>query len=290
MAQPNNPKSGRLATTDDFEDGLTIGLDEMLRLTSNHALNVNDAWAEGNTDTAFAINNFVGVQRSHRANDWNFGWVDLAAQGRGTYVYLPGDPYLIQNLTVPKTERRQVATVPVTNTTSVPVTTSVRYTETESQTTTITKSWAIGLKIKTDFELFQHKFSFEASFNTSQTEENSQATTTSTEFTATVAVPANSSYELDVHQETTTQTCLYGLDVVIGSDNPQGSVGKATSNQSTWDRFFRIEDILKGREKQTAKYQIDITNVVTKIELNNTAPDKPSADGAKVIGKERRSV
>ncbi|RUS13123.1 hypothetical protein BC937DRAFT_86300 [Endogone sp. FLAS-F59071] len=285
MAQPNNPKSGRLAEREDFD------LDDMLRRTSNQALNITDAWAQGNTDGAFAINNFVGVQRSHRANDWNDGWVDLTTwkPPYSTYVYLPGDPYLIENLTVPKIERQQVATIPVTNTTSEPITTSVTYTETESQTTTITKAWAIGLKIDTKFELFGHTFGFEASFNTSNTEETSKNTTSSTEFTATVAVPANSSYELDVYQEITTQTCLYGLDVAIGSDNPLGSLGKATQNQSTWDRFFLIENILENGGKQQAKYQIDITNVVTKIELKNTAPSGPSPSEAKIISNERRS-
>jgi hypothetical protein len=259
MTQPNNPMSGRRATKEDFEDSLGLSLQDMLNLTSNHALNCNDAWAEGNTDAAFAINNFVGVQRSHKDNDWNYGWVDLANQGHGTYVYLPGDAYLIQNLTVPKIDKRHVASIPVTNSTSSPVTTGVKYTETELQSTTITDSWKIGLKVTTDFTLFGHKFGFEASFEKGNTEANTKTTTTSSEFTATVAVPANANYELDVYQETTTQTCLYGLDVALGSDHPQGSLGKATYNQGIWDTFFRIEDVLKGREKQTAKYQIVVT-------------------------------
>ncbi|KAF9116010.1 hypothetical protein BGX30_006092, partial [Mortierella sp. GBA39] len=267
----------RLATKEDFENGLNLSLQDMLDLTSNHALNCNDAWAIGDTDNAFAINDFVGVQRSHAPNDWNYGWVNLFEGGHGTYVYMLGDPYLIKNLTDLKIDRENIATVPVTNSTSSPITTGVKYTETESQATTITKAWAIGLKLSTEFELLGHKFSLETSFKTSSEEANSKSTSTSSEFTAEVAVPPNSVYELLVYQEISTQTRLYGLDLALGSDHPEGSLGKATQSQGTWDTFFRIESVLKGKEKQTIQYQVDVTDVVTKIELKNGTPS-PSSD------------
>jgi hypothetical protein len=282
--QPNNPRTGRLATVDDFENGLNVKLDELLRLTSNHALNCNDAWAEGNTDSAFAINDFVGVQRSHRSNDWNFGWVNLAGRDHGTYVYMPGDPYLIRNLSDKKVDLEQIATVPVTNSTPSSVTTGVQYTETEAQTATITKAWAIGLKLSTTFKLLGHEFGLEASFDTSRQEENSKSTSTSSAFTATMEVPAKSIYELLVFQETTTQTRLYGLDLLVGSDNPEGGVAKASTRQDVWDLFFRIEDILKGREKQKIQYQVDVTEVVTKVELKKVESGQAGA-AATIISK-----
>ncbi|KAK3838961.1 MAG: hypothetical protein J3R72DRAFT_423156 [Linnemannia gamsii] len=147
---------------------------------------------------------------------------------------MPGDPYLIKNLTDLKINREHITTVPVTNSTSLTVTTG-----------------AIGLKLSTTFNLLGHKLSLKSSFNTSSTEANSKSTSTSSKFAAAVAVPANSVYELNVYQETSIQTRLYGLDLVLVSDHPKGSLGKATHNQGIWDTFFRIEDVLKSREKQT---------------------------------------
>jgi hypothetical protein len=60
---------------------------------------------------------------------------------------------------------------------------------------------------------------------------------------------------------------MYGLDLLIGSDNPGGSIGKATQNQSTWDRWFRWEDLFPDHVKQTAKFMVQTTHIVTNVEL-----------------------
>ena len=58
-----------------------MDLDAWLRTTDTvrKAHKLGDAWAQGNTDCAFRINDVTGVQRSHRANDWNYWGGDLAA-------------------------------------------------------------------------------------------------------------------------------------------------------------------------------------------------------------------
>jgi hypothetical protein len=104
----NDPRSGRLITTADL-DRIGLNLQLMLNLTNNNTLRCPDAWAQGNTDAAFACNNFVGVQRSHRDNDYNYGWVDFSAE-RGTYLYTPGEAYLMQQITKPVTGSVEIAT------------------------------------------------------------------------------------------------------------------------------------------------------------------------------------
>jgi hypothetical protein len=60
---------------------------------------------------------------------------------------------------------------------------------------------------------------------------------------------------------------MYGLDLLVGSDNPGGSIGKATQNQSTWDRWFRWEDLFPDHVKSTAKFMVQTTHIVTNVEL-----------------------
>ena len=93
----NDPRSGRLITTDDlYKMGLDLQL--MLNLTNNNTLKCPDAWAQGNTDAAFACNNFVGVQRSHSSNEYRYDWVNFSAD-RGLYIYTPGEAYVMQQIT-----------------------------------------------------------------------------------------------------------------------------------------------------------------------------------------------
>ncbi|KAJ9114734.1 hypothetical protein QFC22_005610 [Naganishia vaughanmartiniae] len=267
----NNPKSGRLATTEDFEQALGIDLQAMLNLTSNHALNTSDAWASGNTDNAFAINNFVGVQRSHRDNDWNYGWIDLANEGRGTYVYMPLDPYVIKPLTPLKLETAKVATIPIKNTGHSTAEITQSYTETESQTTSIIQSTTVGLKMTAEIDILGSKFGFEASMEATNSKENSKTKESSSTTTIAVSVPANSECLLEVTQYTSSQVIEYGLDLVVGSDNPTGSIGKCTgTDQGRWDKFWRVEDVLKGREKQTVIYQVETVSVKTNVDISDS--------------------
>lgn len=271
QSQPNDPRSGRLVTTADF-DSIGLDLQAMLNTTNPNVLHINDAWAITNTDCAFACNNFVGVQRSHRDNDYNFGWVDFS-RDRGTYVYTPHDPYIIQVLTNPATDIKEIATIQIPNSTPVPLTVTKTYQEEEIEATRILNCWSVSLTLSASFEMAGNKFELETSFDQSREDETSKSKSTTTSISTEVSVPPTSDYTLHVMQFTTKQTVMYGLDLVIGSDNPDGSIGKVTRDQSNWDRWFKWEDIAPDHVKQTAKYMVETTHAVTKVELRPTSPE-----------------
>jgi hypothetical protein len=261
----NDPRSGRLITTNDL-DRIGLNLQLMLNLTNNNTLRCPDAWAQGNTDAAFACNNFVGVQRSHRDNDYNYGWVDFSAE-RGTYLYTPGEAYLMQQITKPVTGSVEIATIPVSNTSSEPVTVTETYAEESTDSARILDSWSTSITLKTQFKMFEQGFELEGSLEKGNEAETTKATTKSSTVAIQITVPPKSSSSLHVTRITTKQTVMYGLDLLIGSDNPGGSIGKATSNQGTWDRWFRFEDISPDHVKQTAKFMVETNHIVTNVEL-----------------------
>jgi hypothetical protein len=261
----NDPRSGRLITTDDLNK-MGLDLQLMLNSTSNNTLKCPDAWAQGNTDAAFACNNFVGVQRSHRANDYNYGWVDFSAE-RGLYIYTPGEAYLMQQITQPATDVCEIATIPVTNTSSDSVTVTETYQEETTQSARILDSWSSTVTFKAQFKMFDQGFELEGSLQKGNESETTKATTKTSSVAIQITAPPNSSSSLHVTRTTTKQTVMYGLDLLIGSDNPGGSIGKATQNQSTWDRWFKWEDLFPDHVKQTAKFMVQTTHIVTNVEL-----------------------
>lgn len=285
----NDPRSGRLITTADL-DRIGLNLQLMLNLTNNNTLRCPDAWAQGNTDTAFACNNFVGVQRSHRDNDYNFGWVDFSAE-RGTYLYTPGEAYLMQQITQPVTQVFEIATIPVSNTSSDPVTVTETYQEETTESARILDSWSTSLTLKTKFTMFEQGFELEGSLEKGNESETSKATTKSSTVAIQITVPPKSSSSLHVTRTTSKQTVMYGLDLLIGSDNPGGSIGKATQNQGTWDRWFKWEDISPDHVKQTAKFMVETTQIVTNVELRaNSSTKLQGSAGAKILSQTRPFV
>lgn len=285
----NDPRSGRLITTADL-DRIGLNLQLMLNLTNNNTLRCPDAWAQGNTDTAFACNNFVGVQRSHRDNDYNFGWVDFSTE-RGTYLYTPGEAYLMQQITQPVTQVFEIATIPVSNTSSDPVTVTETYQEETTESARILDSWSTSLTLKTKFTMFEQGFELEGSLEKGNESETSKATTKTSTVAIQITVPPKSSSSLHVTRTTSKQTVMYGLDLLIGSDNPGGSIGKATQNQSTWDRWFKWEDISPDHVKQTAKFMVETTHIVTNVELRaNSSTKLQGSAGAKILSQTRPFV
>ena len=255
----------------------------MLNITNNRALNCPDAWAQGNTDAAFACNNFVGVQRSHSSNDYNYGWVDVQAE-RGTYLYTPGEAYIMQQITQPVTEVLEIATIPVANSSTEATTVTETYQEETTESARILDSWSSTLTLKTEFKMFGQGFELEGSLTKGNESETSKATTKSSSVAIQITVPPKSSSSLHVTRITSKQTVMYGLDLMIGSDNPTGSIGKATQNQGTWDRWFRWEDVAKDHVKQTAKFMVETNHVVTNVEL------RPNVNKAALKAGERPAV
>ncbi|GAB7326064.1 hypothetical protein MBLNU13_g10094t1 [Cladosporium sp. NU13] len=261
----NDPRSGRLITEDDLNK-MGLDLQLMLNLTNSNRLKCPDAWAQGNTDAAFVCNNFVGVQRSHRSNDYNYGWVDFSAE-RGTYIYTPGEAYLMQQITKPVTDVCEIATIPVTNTSSESAMVTETYAEETTQSARILDSWSTTLTFKAQFKMFDQGFELEGSLQKGNESETTKATTRNSSVSIQITAPPNSNSSLHVTRTTTKQTVMYGLDLLVGSDNPGGSIGKATQNQNTWDRWFKWEDIFPDHVKQTAKFMVQTTHIVTNVEL-----------------------
>lgn len=74
-------------TKDDLEK--VTDLDTWLRETDIHKLNTggqNDAWSITNTNRAFKVNDVVGVERSHRRNDWIYDGIDASTIAQPTDI------------------------------------------------------------------------------------------------------------------------------------------------------------------------------------------------------------
>ena len=262
----SQPESGRLATHEDLES-LGFDLQTWLNMTSPGALKCGDAWAEGNTDMAFSFNNCTAIQRSHRDNDWNFFGIDLARDGHGTYVYVPKEPFLIEELAPPEVDTEELDTIPVSNTTSDAMEVKEQYEETEGQETTLTNTEHFGLVVESSIDIEGFSFSLSASFDTTRQEENKKSNITKRMLEVPIQVPAHSTRTLKITKETTTKQSLYGVDIEISSNHPQGGIAKAPNDKGRWELFFKIEDVTGGRNKQTAKYKVISKHVVTRVNL-----------------------
>jgi len=256
----------------------------MLNLTNPNVLHCEDAWARGNTDTAFACNNFVGVQRSSRSNDYNFGWVNFSAE-RGTYLYTPGEAYLMQQITNPVTEVVEVAKILLPNSGAEPLHVTQTYQEETTEIARILDSWATNLTLQTEFKMFGQDFELEGSLQKGNESETTKSTTKKSPVTVPLVVPPNSSSVFHVMRVTTKQEVLYGLDLFIGSDNPGGSIGKAGQVQDRWNRWFKWEDVAPDHKKQTAKYRVECTSIVTKVELRSIRTSLKGTGGAQAQGQ-----
>lgn len=66
------PESGTLATPDDLSQ--MRSLDEWLTLLKPDKLHITDTWNEGSTLSAFAFNDWMGVEKRHASNVWVNDW------------------------------------------------------------------------------------------------------------------------------------------------------------------------------------------------------------------------
>jgi hypothetical protein len=262
----SQPESGRLATHEDLES-LGFDLQTWLNMTSPGVLKCGDAWAEGNTDQAFSFNNCTAIQRSHRDNDWNFFGIDLARDGHGTYVYVPKDPYFIKELVPSHVETEEIVNLPINNPHDEVLDVTQTYAETQGQETTITNTEHFGLVVETSIDIEGFSFSLSASFDTTKSEENKKSHITESSLSIPIHVPPRSTRTLKVTKTTTTTQKLYGVDIEISSNHPDGGIAKAPKDKGQWDTFFRIEDVTGKRNKQTAKYNVVTRQVATVVVL-----------------------
>lgn len=296
MATHPKPQSGRLATHEDLE--LIMNLQQWLDATSPDRLGVHDAWAVTNTDNAFAFNNEVGVQMTHSDNVWLPGNTplfalkffpggggqiipqDLSLNGHGLYVYISKGPYVIMELDDPVTSDQVISDIVENNDTAQSKHFEWSYSKTTSQTTSLTVSESTGLKVESKFEVDGFSFGVEASFDRTRTSENTQSLTNTTTVTDSTDIQPHSKFHYKVIERTTSTQTLYGLDFTIGSEvaadgTVTGGIAKATqfgkesdlSFLTHWDKFFPIEQI--ANTTQTAKYHVNTTRLVTRIETSN---------------------
>jgi hypothetical protein len=259
-----------------------MSLDQWLQATSPDALHCPDAWAIRDTNRAFAFNNYIGVENSHRSNEWftNFARYETgnflfgnpfvlsrAASGHGTYVYISNGPYKILDLQDPLISTVEIENEDIPNNIDETLNHTFTYTVTKGQSTKLTVTESTSLKVSSSFELDGFSFGLEASYDTSKTNENEQSQVATTSITDTIQIPPHKHFTLAVSQETTRKEMIYGIDLAIASESPEGCIGKCTNldprDQANWNRFFPIEKI--ANTTQTAKHHVITDHVVTKI-------------------------
>jgi hypothetical protein len=75
-----------------------------------------------------------------------------------------------------------------------------------------------GLKVESKFEIDGFSFGVEASFDQTNTSENTQSTSNTETTTEKFTLKPHSKFHYKVIEETTTIQTLYGLDFSIGSE------------------------------------------------------------------------
>jgi hypothetical protein len=258
-----SPQTGHLTTVPELE-ALGLSLQDWLNATRNLS---KDAWAEGNTNCAFSVNNITGVERSHRSNDWNYFGVDLAKGGHATYTYMLKEPVMTQLLSDETTEVPGLTQVWDNTLGKTPLDFTNSYTQSEEKSTSLTVSTASSLSITTGMDIEGFSFSVTASFDKSRTEENSKTQSSSTTDTVTATLAPGQKSGFQTFTSTRARVMIYEVTFAIGSDNPEGSIAKAPDNQSSWTKFFRVEDVIGDRANSTASYTVETKDVTTTIRV-----------------------
>lgn len=248
MDLPSNSilATGHLTIHDELE-ATGISLQEWLNLTAN--LVAKDSWASGNTNCAFSFNDCTGVERQHKANDWNFFGIDLAKQGHATYTYMLEAPKLVETLTDNTTSTTDKHDVWDNRNSPVPTQFTTSFQKSAEKNVTITASQTSSLSISTGMDIEGFSFDVTASFNTTNTQANSKTDTVTSQDNASATLPPGSVVDVDIVTTIHTKLMIYEVVFAIGSDNPEGSIAKASKIESVWDKFFRIEDIAGDRVK-----------------------------------------
>ncbi|GAQ91232.1 hypothetical protein KFL_007490010 [Klebsormidium nitens] len=168
-------------TQQDLEKVMNV--DDWLTTTDRvrKSKNLQDAWAHGDTDCAFRINNITGIQRSRNANDWNY-WGDMSqiqddkGDDFGTYLNFKLEKKRVEIIfdQMPQVtaERSKVY-----NNTSIG-SSDINYEYTETESTTVRKDVEISNRVSMTMEAGVEVGGF--SVKISSTSEQTKATVDST--------------------------------------------------------------------------------------------------------------
>ncbi|RFU31478.1 hypothetical protein B7463_g4886, partial [Scytalidium lignicola] len=256
--------NGHLTTVAELE---ATGLD--LQGWLNATAGLPDAWAEGNTDCAFKVNDFVGVQRSHRANDWNYFGGNLNLVGKGTYTHISGDPVPIGSANI-----STVADITQTgtwdnSTGAEPATFTLSFVNSVSDSVQLAVSQTAKWGGDASFDIEGFKFGLSASYDITNTTANDQSTSSSTTDEVSRVLAPGEVVQHSIRRSTTTAVQAYKVTVAISGIDPAGTIGKASRDQGSWDRFLKIEDVAAGKAtlSSDAQYVVTTTTVRTDVVL-----------------------
>jgi len=207
---------------------------------------LKDSWAEGNTDGAFKVNDFVGVQRSHRGNDWNSFGGDLVLVDKATFNILgeAAEP-VVMNSSKPDVEINTIDTIDNTQGKSD---ITKKYTNTVGTVTTSSTSFEEKSTINVDsgFEFKGISFKISGSRESQQTDSTSkEIRVENAEETTVIVKPGEKS---TISMVTTTQSTTFKLVLPVSIT---GWIGKASSNQNNWDWFIPIDKVVDPKRLQS---------------------------------------
>jgi hypothetical protein len=238
---------GNVLTTPEDLFNLGYGLDEMLRMFSN--LSPKDAWAEGNTDTAFKFNQHTAVQRTHRSNTWETFGGNLADINRGTFNKVKTDMLHEDNLvTLPPVVKNNGKQF-MNNTGNTVMHIDIPGTKSKTIHITLKTSSVIATKFGTFNNDFTYKdFTFtDGELKSPNIEKN-------------ITTPHNMSISIDPGKnvkytiQTTTNESHYRLIIPV---EIEGYIAKASgSDQGDWNFFVSIEEAFKRRLISYFEYNV----------------------------------
>ncbi|KAF2465847.1 uncharacterized protein BDR25DRAFT_360002 [Lindgomyces ingoldianus] len=269
-------------------------------------------WPDTTAPEAFKVSG--SVQMTHESNRWVPGSTplisikgfdmlspdmesiilqDLSFNGRGFYVYISRGPYVIRELADPVVEKQPLRDIVEKNEHKHEKTFTYLYQMTDTEPTTLTVSETTDLKCSASFEVGGFAFAVEASFDRTNTKENSKSTTTEDSFTETTTINHESAFRYKTWQETTMTDELYGLDFALGSavDKDGKKIGGIAN--AIWIEKNAIEEL--GNFSQTAKYRVVETAAKTKIWTSDSGgegmlPIEPDGQNAGSRKKERKDT
>ena len=145
------------------------------------------------------------------------------------------------------------------------------YQKSVQKTITITASQTSSLSISTGLDIEGFSFDVKASFDTTNTQANSKTNGVTTQEIVNATLPPGTVVNVDIVTTTHSKLMIYEVVFAIGSDNPEGSIAKATQNRGDWDKFFRIEGIAGDRVKVS-------TQLTHGFVYSNLYPSSPRPD------------
>eukprot|EP00898_Chlorokybus_atmophyticus_P002372 jgi/Chlat1/3135/Chrsp21S03370 len=211
---------------------------------------LNDAWAIGNTDCAFRINNMTAVQRTHRDNDWNY-WGDLSqvyhdnGLNYGTYLDVQTENMIVEVI------GQSPPTVTVTRGQTFDNSRgsgSLSYTYTTGSSSTADHEVTVTDEVKADMEfgLEAKGFGFKVSASIGHTTATMDATHTTVSTEETINATVGSGQYAELHNVKMTSQTRYRIRVPVVME---GYVGLCTTNDQ--GNFNTIKDLYHFVSKDT---------------------------------------